>query len=137
MPVGVVRRDAATAEFFAGTEHGELLLRRCADCGQLSRPQARSCGWCQSADLSWAAATGTGTVVSWSVVHGRPADGDHPADGDPPPRVVVAIVELTEGPWLHAQLVGVDPGAVTGGQRVIVAFEQPGGGEAIPVFRPA
>lgn len=131
MPVGFVQRDAATAEFFAGTERGELLLRRCGQCGGLSAPQARSCAQCRSAELSSAPAAGTGTVVSWSVVHARPADGD------PPPPVVVAIIELAEGPWLHARLADVDPAAVTGGQRVIVAFERPDEGEAIPVFRPA
>jgi uncharacterized OB-fold protein len=131
IPVGVVQRDAATAEFFAGTQRGELLLRRCAACGQPSRPQARSCAQCRSADLGWEPAAGQGTVVSWSVVHGRAGEGE------PPSSVVVAIVELDEGPWLHAQLVDVDPDSVTGGQRVTVGFEQAAGGEAIPVFRPA
>jgi uncharacterized protein len=132
MAAGVVKRDATTAEFFAGTERGELLLRRCGACGQLSRPQARSCAECRSTDLSWEPAAGQGTVVSWSVVHGRAGEGE-----PPPPPIVVAIVELDEGPWLHAQLVDADPDSVTGGQRVTVGFEQPAGGEAIPVFRPS
>jgi uncharacterized OB-fold protein len=130
MPVGAVQRDAATAEFFAGTERGELLLRHCAACGQFSRPQARSCGQCRSADLSWAPAAGLGTVVSWSVVHGRAVDGEAP------PPTMVAIVELDEGPWLHAQLVDVGPGPVSGGQRVTARFERAEGGEAVPVFGP-
>lgn len=131
MPVGAVRRDADTAEFFAGTERGELLLRHCPACGHFSRPEARSCGMCRSADLSWAPASGQATVVSWSVVHGRATDGEQPAP------VVVAIVELDEGPWLHAQLVEVSPGAVSGGLRVTARFERAEGGEAIPVFGPA
>jgi uncharacterized protein len=131
VPVGAVQRDASTAEFFAGTGRGELLLRRCAACGQFSRPQARSCGQCRSADLSWAPAAGQGTVVSWSVVHGRAAGGG------PPARTVVAIVELDEGPWLHAQLVDISPATVSGGQRVTVRFERAEDGEAIPVFCPA
>ena len=130
MSVSAVRRDAETAEFFAGTERGELLLRRCGACGQFSRPQARSCGQCRSADLSWAPAAGQGTVVSWSVVHGRATDGE------PPARTVVAIVELDEGPWLHARLAGIGTGGVGAGQRVTVGFERPEGGEAIPVFSP-
>jgi uncharacterized OB-fold protein len=176
VPVAAIKRDAATADFFAGTERGELMLRRCDSCGALSRPQARSCGRCQSAGLSWFPAQGLGTVVSWAVVHARPASPDpaspdpaspdpaspdpaspdpastdpasthpnstdpaspDPASTEPPPPVVVAIVELAEGPWLHAQLTGVDPAAVRGGQPVTVAFERPEGGEAIPVFRPA
>jgi uncharacterized protein len=131
MAVGAVRRDADTAEFFAGTERGELLLRRCAACAHFSRPQARSCVRCRSADLSWAPASGHGTVVSWSVVHGSATDGE------PPAPIVVAIVELDEGPWLHAQLADVGAGAISAGLRVTARFERAEGGEAIPVFRPA
>ena len=131
MPVGAVQRDASTAEFFAGADRGELLLRRCGSCGHSSRPQSRCCGQCGSADLSWSPASGQGTVVSWSVVHGRAVGGE------PPARTVVAIVELDEGPWLHAQLVDIGPDAVEGGQRVTVRFERAEGGEAVPVFCPA
>ncbi len=131
MAAGAVQRDADTAEFFAGTERGELLLRCCGSCGQHSRPQARSCGQCRSADLSWAPAAGQGAVISWAVVHGRAAGGQ------PPTRTVVAIVELDEGPWLHSRLAGVSPDSVSGGLRVTVGFERAEGGEAIPVFRPA
>jgi uncharacterized OB-fold protein len=156
MTVGAVQSDAATAEFLAGTARGELLLRHCAACGAFSRPQAQSCEQCQSADLTWARACGQGTVVSWSVVHGRAAGGG------PPPRTVVAIVELDEGPWLHAQLADAEPGTLSGdpaspdpagpdpgspdpgsprpadgGLRVTASFERAPGGEAIPVFRPA
>ncbi|HEY2552502.1 MAG TPA: OB-fold domain-containing protein [Streptosporangiaceae bacterium] len=129
---GTVRRDPATAEFFAGTSRGELLLRRCGGCAAVSRPQARSCPRCQSADLSWVAAAGTGTIVSWSVVHARPSGGTEP------PPAVVAIVGLSEGPWLHALLAVADPAVLTGGEPVTVSFERPAGSEdaeAVPVFR--
>ncbi|MFI7129210.1 Zn-ribbon domain-containing OB-fold protein [Nonomuraea sp. NPDC050153] len=126
MPVGIVHRDAATAEFFDGTARGELLIRRCAACGAHSAPQARTCPRCASPELSWTAAAGTGLVVSWSVVH---------AKGAPP--FVVGIVELDEEPWIQAQIVEIAPEHVYGGLRVRVAFEHPEGGEAIPVFHPA
>ncbi|MET7327477.1 OB-fold domain-containing protein [Nonomuraea sp. NPDC005650] len=126
MPVGIVHRDAATAEFFDGTARGELLIRRCAACGAHSAPQARTCPQCASPELSWTAAAGTGLVVSWSVVHGKGA-----------PPFVVGIVELDEEPWIQAQIVEIAPEHVYGGLRVRVAFEHPEGGEAIPVFRPA
>ncbi|MEV5409885.1 Zn-ribbon domain-containing OB-fold protein [Thermopolyspora sp. NPDC052614] len=126
MPVGIVRRDAATAEFFDGTARGELLIRRCEECGGTSAPQTRTCPHCASPALSWTPATGTGTVESWSVVHTK---------GLPP--FTVAIVELDEGPWLQAQITGVEPGQVRAGMRVRVAYERPDEGESVPVFRPA
>ncbi|MEV1176199.1 OB-fold domain-containing protein [Nonomuraea sp. NPDC049784] len=126
MPVGIVHRDAATAEFFDGTARGELLIRRCDQCGAFAAPQARTCPGCASPEPSWTPAAGTGLVVSWSVVHTKGA-----------PPIVVAIVELDEGPWLQAQITGAAPEDVYGGMPVRVAFERPEGGEAIPVFRPA
>lgn len=126
MPVGTVHRDAATAEFFDGAARGELLIRHCGACGGHAAPQARTCPHCASSALSWTPSAGTGAVVSWSVVH---------AKGVPP--VVVAIVELDEGPWIQTRITGVEPADVTGGMRVRAGFERPEGGEAVPVFHPA
>jgi uncharacterized OB-fold protein len=128
MPVGVIARDEQSATFFDGTQRGELLIRSCAACGHLNAPPAEACAKCNDVELSWVAASGRAQVVTFVVIHGR---------GAPPPRTVVAIVELAEGPWLHSQLVDVDPDAVSVGDPLVVRFEQPDGGEAIPVFRPA
>ena len=126
MAVLTIQRDELTAEFFDGTARGALLIRRCHDCGHDNPPAARTCAGCLSAHLAWTPALGTGGVVSWTVVHDK-------ASGT---RTVAAIVELDEGPWLHAQLTSVDPAAIVAGLRVRVDFERPEGGEAIPVFRP-
>lgn len=130
MAVGVIRRDRLSAPFFEGTAAGELRVRLCQRCGHHAIPQSQQCPACRSTELSWAATSGRATVVSWAVVHGKPA-----ADGSPT-RTVVGLVELEEGPWLHAQL-DVDPDAVAIGQALRVRFETPEGGEAIPVFEPA
>ncbi|GAA0382752.1 Zn-ribbon domain-containing OB-fold protein [Microbispora corallina] len=131
MPVGIVHRDAAAAAFFDGAARGELLVRRCASCGGFSAPQARACAHCGTPEQEWAPSAGAGTVITWAVVHGRPADGEAA------PRTVVAVVELDEGPWLQAQLTGVAPEEVSAGLRVRAGFEHPEGGEAVPVFHPA
>ncbi|MGC4998432.1 Zn-ribbon domain-containing OB-fold protein [Streptomyces sp. DT195] len=128
-----VTRDDASAPFYDAATRGELLLRRCADCVHWAAPRAVACPACGSARLTWEPARGDATLVSWTVVHGRP-----PAEGGEAPRTVAGLVELAEGPWLHGRLTGVaDPGSLTCGQRLVLAFERPGGGEAVPVFRPA
>ncbi len=129
MPVATIQRDAASAEFFDGTARGELLVRRCAACDHHDAPQSLSCARCGSDDLTWTPARGTGTIASWTVLHGRPRDGE------PVPRNVAAIVELDEGPWLHARIIGAKPEAIATGHRVAVDFVCPEGGEAVPVFR--
>jgi len=129
MAVGVVLRDDGSAEFFDAAARGQLVIRRCAGCGQLDEPGAQVCSGCGSSELTWAPSAGAGTVVARSVVTERRPEGELAA------RTVVAIVELDEGPWLYAQVVDVAPDEAAIGQSVRVDFERPDGGEAVPVFR--
>jgi uncharacterized OB-fold protein len=129
MPVGVIHRDPESAAFFDGTARGELLLRRCTTCGHLSEPATATCPACTELDLGWTPASRRGSVVSWTVVHGRGPEG--------PTRTPVALVELDEGSWLEMQMIDIAPDAITAGLRVRIEFEQPDGGEALPVAAPA
>jgi uncharacterized OB-fold protein len=129
MTVAPVRRNAQTAEFLDGTSAGVFRLRRCAE-GHWSEPSAQVCTTCGSVDLAWAASSGTGQVVSWTVTHGRPG-GDAP-----PPVAVLAIVQLDEGPWWWTRLEGLDPARLASGLRVRADFERADADhEAVPVFR--
>ncbi|WP_432066232.1 Zn-ribbon domain-containing OB-fold protein [Streptomyces sp. C10-9-1] len=130
MPPLPVARDAASAAFFDGTARGELMLRRCEDCTRIGPPPTQTCASCGSARLGWTPAQGTGTLVSWTVVHGRPA-----ADGRVT-RTVAGLVELAEGPWLHARITDIAPGDVTAGLPLGAGFCRSGDGEAVPVFHP-
>jgi uncharacterized OB-fold protein len=119
-----VQRDEATAEFFDGTVRGEFLLVRDTRTGALLAPQ-----FDRSVDprrYELVPAAGTGTVVSWAVVHRRGADGATS-------RVPVGIVELDEGPWWWTSIEGVDPDDNLLGRHVVVAFEKVGD-EAVPYF---
>lgn len=126
-----VLRDDLSAPFFDGTAIGELRLRRCLDCGHVRAPEHATCTECISESDEWFAAAGTGTIVSWVVLHGR-AD----VDGVLPEPRIVATVELDEGPWTVNALLGIAPEAVAFGARVHVDFVRPDGSEALPVFRP-
>jgi len=125
MPRFAVRRDDATAEFFDGTARGEFLLVQDTRTGEVLAPQFDT-----TADPERyvrVPAAGTGTVVSWVVVHQREPDGSTS-------RIPVAIVELDEGPWWWSSVTGADPDEELLGRRVQVAFETVGDGEAIPYF---
>ena len=115
-------RDDESAPFFDGAARGELMVKRCDACGHHVRPVAIACTACHGTDLSWAASAGTGTLVSWTVVHGRGDD------------VVAGIVELDEGPWIHARLVDTDPTRLAVGASVAAEFVV-AGEERVPVFR--
>jgi hypothetical protein len=120
-----VTRDAESAEFFDGTARGELMVKRCDACGHTSRPDAITCSQCHGSTFTWVAASGRGSLVTWTVVHG--------AEREPP---IVGLVELEEGPWLHARLVDVDTATLSVGDPLVVGFE-PAGEETVPIFRPA
>jgi len=119
-----VARDDESARFFDGAARGELMVKRCQACGHHVRPVALACTACHAGTLQWVAAAGTGTLVSWAIVHGR----DEPTVG--------AIVELDEGPWFEARLVDADPGSLAVGAPVTVRFVE-AGEERVPVFVPA
>jgi uncharacterized OB-fold protein len=117
-----VIRDDDSAEFFDGTARGDLMIKRCDTCGHFLRPDSIACSQCHGTALSWTKSSGRGSLVSWIVVHG-------------PDRPVVGLVELEEGPWLHARLIDVDMRALSVGDGFEVDFE-PAGSETIPVFKP-
>jgi len=127
---GLVRPDARSAPFFAAATDGVLMIRRCADCCTWLSPTATGCPQCgEDAELTWAAASGRGTLVSWSVVHPR-------QDG---PLAVPALVELTEGPWLATGLRLAGPaesGSLHAGQQVAAEFVHPPDSASYPIFSP-
>ncbi|WP_083982408.1 Zn-ribbon domain-containing OB-fold protein [Actinomadura hibisca] len=130
--IGVLRRDGRTDAFFDGTAADRLVIKRCAPCGLWFAPDQVACPGCGDEELEWAPAAGTATLVTWTVTHGRPAD-----DGTAPPPAFLALVELAEGPWLHARLDGVDRAALREGLPLRAAFVHPGEGESYVLFRPA
>jgi uncharacterized OB-fold protein len=128
-----IERDDASAPFFDAAREGRLLIRRCPTCGELFVPHQERCP--DGSDLEWVAADGSATLVTWSVDHGAgisPELTSATGDGE-----VIAIVELTEGPWLHTAVPGVDPAALSAGLPMRVEFVPLGGGEPVPTFVPA
>ena len=128
---GVVRADSRAALFFERAGRGELMIRRCERCRTWLAPTASGCPGCgaDADELAWAAASGRGTLVTWSVAHPR-------QDG---PVAVPALVELAEGPWLATGLRLAGPGqlaALRAGLPVVAEFIRPADGASYPVFRP-
>ena len=125
----VIERDERTAPFFDAAEGDKLLLQRCTACDEWLGPQAMTCTGCGGGELAWRPAAGTGRLVTWAVVHAAP----HRAFADQLPYVT-GYVELTEGPWLTARLVGVDAAHLREGTALTAAFVHPDEGESYPVF---
>lgn len=132
MDIGILRRDGRTDAFFDGTAAGKLMIKRCEPCDRWYAPDESACPGCGDEELTWAEAASTGTLVTWTVTHGRPAE-----DGTVPPPAYLALVELTEGPWLYARLDETEPAALREGLPLTAFFVHPPEGEAYVLFRPA
>lgn len=114
-----------TQAFWDAAAQGQLLVKRCADCGEHHHYPRSLCPFCFSDRTQWREAAGTGIVYSYSVM--RRAEVPY----------VIAYVALDEGVTMMTNIVGCDPDEVRIGQRVKVRFVASDGGPPVPMFAPA
>lgn len=128
-PVGAPRAygDALTAPFWEAAARGELTIQRCRACGAHQFYPRPFCLACDSTELVWVTAAGTGTVYSMTTVRIQVSP-----EFEPP--YVVAIVQLDEGPRVMTNIVG---GTCRIGDRVRVAWLKRRDAPPLPIFRPA
>lgn len=116
--------------FWAGTRAGELRIQRCGECGALRHPPGPGCLSCGALhNQGYQVASGTGTVYSY-VVHRHP-----PVPGKQLP-IIIALVELAEGPRVMAELTGADPDEVHIGMAVRTSFIRIDDELVLPGWRP-
>jgi uncharacterized protein len=119
-----------TAFFWAGTAIGELRIQSCGDCGALRHPPGPMCVECGSPNPKYIVAAGAGEVFSYVVHHHPPVPGKRLP-------IVIALVQLTEGVRVLAEVVGVEPGQVEIGMPVQVTFIKVDDDLTLPAWRPA
>jgi uncharacterized protein len=95
-------------QFQAGLERGELLIQTCHNCGRPNMYPRHFCPFCQSDDLGWETAAGTGVLHSFTVVRAVPPRGFEP---DLP--YALGVVKLDEGVQLTTRLEPSDDGEWT------------------------
>jgi hypothetical protein len=86
-------------QFQQGLERGELLVQSCHNCGKLNMYPRYACPFCQSTDLGWTVAKGTGTLKSFTVIRLVPPSGFEP---DLP--YALGVIRLDEDVQLSARL---------------------------------
>jgi uncharacterized OB-fold protein len=128
-PAPVVNPE--TKDYWDATAEGRLLLKRCLDCGSVIWYPRAICPDCWSLRTEWFAASGRGQVYSYTVNHRT--EGAY--SGAAP--LVLAYVELEEGPRIMTNIVGADAADLAVGLPVQVVFHDTGEGSALPRFRPA
>jgi len=61
--------DRDSAPYWAALAEGRVEIQQCLDCGHWTWPPRPICSNCQSENLSWEPAKGTGQVHSWITTH--------------------------------------------------------------------
>ena len=119
-----------TAHFWEGTRAGELRLQRCGMCGGAYFPPRPFCPVCASRDVAVFAASGRGTLYSYTIHHRR-------VPGFTPPYSI-AVVALAEGPRMMTNIVDCaqTPEALRLDMPVAVRFEALSEAISVPVFAP-
>ena len=119
-----------TRPYWDAAAQGRLLLPKCKACDRhFFRPEV-ACTHCFATGWQWIEATGRGTLYSYSVLHKAPAPGFQVP-------LVLAIVELDEGPCVFSNLVGCEQADIRIGMPLRVRFEQVAVGVHLPRFEPA
>src|ERR1700687_3048230 len=114
-----------TKPYWDAAAKGQLLIKKGNACGESHFYPRSLCPFCFSGDTAWVAASGKGTIYSYSVMRRVPVP------------YVVAYVTLAEGPTMISNIVDCDLNAVKIGQAVKVTFKPSDGGPPVPMFTPA
>lgn len=119
-----------TAPYWEGAAAGELRIQQCTSCTRYYFYPRPFCPNCGSAEVEWRVTSGRATLVSYVINH-RPI----PPTDEP---LVIALVQLEEGPRMMTNVVGVEPlpENLPLDLPLRVTFEERGE-HSIPVFTPA
>jgi uncharacterized OB-fold protein len=116
--------DPMTAPFWEAAKDGRLMIGRCKDTGRHFFPPRGVSPFTLSTKVELVAATGRGTLYSWTVMRTK----------EP---YIPAMVELAEGPRMFTNLVDVELAAIRIGMPVRVVFKPTDGGPPVPMFTAA
>jgi hypothetical protein len=111
-----------TKHFWDAAAKGQLLMKKCLACGELHYYPRSICPFCHSDRTEWLAASGQGTIYSYSVMRRAPEP------------FAIAYVELAEGPKLLTNIVDCSFDDIKIGRAVTLVWKPSDGGPSVPMF---
>ena len=114
-----------TQPFWDAAAAGRLMIKKCGGCGRAHYYPRALCPFCGSDRTAWLAASGRGTIYSYSVMRRVPIP------------YALAYVTLEEGVTMMTNIVDGDLDRIRIGQAVKVVFRPTDGGPPVPMFAPA
>ena len=123
--------DQDSFEFWEGCKRHRLLIQMCMDCKNYQFYPRAFCRQCMSENIHWTESSGRGVIHTFTVIR-------HHTNKDFAKEVpyVVAVVDLDEGIRMMSNVIGIDPGEVSVGMKVIVDFEDIDEEISLYKFRP-
>ena len=123
--------EAESRPFWDALKAGRLMIGSCKGCGKSHYYPRPFCPHCWSEDVALVAASGRGTLYTWSTIHVN----------DMPPfkewlPYVAAMVDLEEGVRVSTNIVGCDPSDLKVGMGVTLDFAEVTPEITKAVFRP-
>ena len=113
-----------TQAFWDAAKDGRFVVPVCTACGKAHWYPRAVCPFCDSGKVEWRAASGKGTIYTFSVMR---------RTKEP---YAIAYVTLAEGATMMTNIVDCDFDALRIGQPVSVVFVPTEDGPPVPMFRP-
>jgi uncharacterized protein len=120
---------ADTKPFWDALHEGRFVLQCCADCQKVRHYPRPVCDACYSMRAEWVAASGRGTVHSWTITH----HAFHPGFKADLPFTLLTV-DLEEGVRVQAQARDIAAEELRVGLPVKLGFEQVKDDLTLPVF---
>src|SRR5665213_228217 len=111
-----------TKHFWDAAAQGQLLMKKCLACGELHYYPRSICPFCHSDRTEWLAASGKGTIYSYSVMRRVPEP------------FAIAYVTLDEGPRMLTNLVDCSLDDLKIGTAVTLVWKPSDNGPNVPMF---
>jgi uncharacterized OB-fold protein len=124
--------DEASRPFYEGAREHRLMLQRCSACETWHWPVISRCPVCLSTDVSWAQASGKGTLYTFALMH----QILHPGFASEVPYNV-AEIDLEEGVRVSSNIIGCSNDDLRIGMPLEVTFEDITDEVSLPKFKAA
>lgn len=115
--------NVETKRFWQAADEGQLLVKRCTQCGQLHYYPRALCPFCFG-ETEWTESKGEGEIYSYSVMRRAPIP------------YAIAYVTLDEGPTIMTNIVDCDFDDIRIGQRVRLIYREAEDGQNVAMFTP-
>jgi uncharacterized OB-fold protein len=119
-----------SAPYWDALREHRLVFQQCGQCNHVRHYPRPVCPQCFSMDVTWKAATGNGTVHSWTVCH----HAFHPGFKRQLPYIVLTV-DMEEGVRMVGQVDNIPESALCLGLPVQVTYADVNDNITLPVFQ--